>query len=75
MRNISLSSSERVLVPGAHITATAVDLDRNVLYAVSEKQNLDADVEIEVWRVGTNTQVRIFISMVISGVLTRYLLL
>ncbi|KAF7980125.1 hypothetical protein HWV62_39551 [Athelia sp. TMB] len=56
MRNISLLSSQSVLVPGAHITATALDLDRNVLYAASERQNLDADVDIEIWKVEINTQ-------------------
>ena len=59
MRNISLLSSQSVLVPGAHITATALDLDRNVLYAASERQNLDADVDIEIWKVEIHTQVPI----------------
>lgn len=57
MRNLSLYSSERKLLPGAHITATTIDLNRNVLYVASERQNLDADVEIEIWKVDSETQV------------------
>ena len=54
MRNLSLSSSEITSFSGANISATAIDLDQNVLYAVSERQNHDADVEVEIWKVGLN---------------------
>jgi elongator complex protein 1 len=52
MRNLSLSSSEIISFSGANICATAIDLDQNVLYAASEHQNLDNDVEVEIWKVG-----------------------
>ena len=52
MRNLSLSSSQIALFHGANICATAIDLNQNVLYAASERQNHDADVEIEIWKVG-----------------------
>jgi elongator complex protein 1 len=52
MRNLSLYSCQIASFYGANICATAIDLDQNVLYAASERQNHDADVEIEIWKVG-----------------------
>ena len=54
MRNLSLASSEIVIFPGASVCATAIDLDQNVLYAASERQNPDNDVEVEIWKIGLN---------------------
>jgi elongator complex protein 1 len=54
MRNLSLASTELIPFSGANICATAIDLDQNVLYAASVNQNLDADVEVEIWKVGLN---------------------
>jgi elongator complex protein 1 len=51
MRNLSLSSSQIASFDGANICATSIDIDQNVLYAASERQNHDADVEIEIWKV------------------------
>jgi elongator complex protein 1 len=55
MRNLSLSSCQISSFRGANICATAIDLDQNALYAASERQNDDADVEIEIWKVGLGT--------------------
>lgn len=35
-----------------NFSATTVDLDENVIYAVSERKNLDGEVDIELWKVG-----------------------
>lgn len=52
MRNLSLLSGDAVSLSGTNICATSIDLDQNVLYAASERQNqVDADIEIEVWKV------------------------
>ena len=51
MRNLSLSSYETISVSGANFSSTALDLDRNVLYVASERQNFDADVEVEIWKI------------------------
>ena len=51
MRNLSLSSSRIKPVHGANICATAIDLDQNVLFAASVNQNVDADLEVEIWKV------------------------
>jgi elongator complex protein 1 len=52
MRNISLCSAEIISFSGVNICATTIDLDQNVLYAASERQNFDNDVEIDIWKVG-----------------------
>lgn len=51
MRNLSLSSSRIKPVHRANICATAVDLDQNALFAASVNQNVDADLEVEIWKV------------------------
>lgn len=53
MRNLSLVATEHdsLSYANAHLTATAFDLDENVLYAASERKNLDGEVEVELWKV------------------------
>ncbi|KII95516.1 hypothetical protein PLICRDRAFT_96071 [Plicaturopsis crispa FD-325 SS-3] len=51
MRNLSLSASASTVSPSANFVSTAIDLDENVLYAISERQNLDADVEVEIHKI------------------------
>ncbi|KAG2015494.1 pol II transcription elongation factor [Coprinopsis cinerea AmutBmut pab1-1] len=65
MRNLSLIASDFTSFnyANANWTATALDLDENVLYAASERKNLDGEVEVELWRVAsqkppTNTEVQ-----------------
>ncbi|KAL0568757.1 putative elongator complex protein 1 [Marasmius crinis-equi] len=51
MRNLTLSSSETVLLSGAHICATALDLDQNCCYAASQRVSPDGEVEVEIWKI------------------------
>ncbi|KAJ2918056.1 hypothetical protein MD484_g2395, partial [Candolleomyces efflorescens] len=53
MRNLSLIATEYESLSHANtnLTATAFDLDENVLYAASERKNLDGEVEVELWKV------------------------
>lgn len=53
MRNLSLIATEYESLShaNANLTATAFDLDENVLYAASERKNLDGEVEVELWKV------------------------
>ena len=53
MRNLSLIATEydSLSYANAHLTATAFDLDDNVVYATSERKNLDGEVELELWKV------------------------
>ncbi|KAF7289209.1 polymerase II transcription elongation factor [Mycena indigotica] len=51
MRNLSLSSEHITTLPDSKICKTALDLDENVLYAVSESRTADSQVEIKVWKI------------------------
>ncbi|KAJ7133724.1 pol II transcription elongation factor [Mycena crocata] len=51
MRNLSLSAELITEIPDLNVSRTAIDLDENVLYAASESQNADGEVEVKIWRV------------------------
>lgn len=51
MRNLSLSATTFTTFPDVNISATAIDLDQNVIYVTSERQNPDGNVEVEIWSV------------------------
>ena len=61
MRNLSLAAELITALPDLSVSRTAIDLDENVLYAASESQNNDGEVEVKIWRipqadeVGTST--------------------
>ncbi|KAJ7935380.1 pol II transcription elongation factor [Mycena leptocephala] len=61
MRNLSLATELITDIPDPIVSRTAIDLDENVLYATSESQNIDGEVEVKIWRimqaneVGTST--------------------
>ncbi|KAI0253762.1 IKI3 family-domain-containing protein [Lactifluus subvellereus] len=52
MRNISLSGTWRVVIPGSNITTTAVDIDRACLWIASERLNADANIEVDIYKRG-----------------------
>jgi len=51
MRNIALTATAITSLPNANVTATTIDIDENVLYAASERQSPDADVQVDIWKV------------------------
>ncbi|RDB24885.1 Elongator complex protein 1 [Hypsizygus marmoreus] len=51
MRNLVLSATTITSFDNLNISATAIDLDEDVIYATSERLNPDGDVEVEVWKV------------------------
>ncbi|KAF7350896.1 polymerase II transcription elongation factor [Mycena sanguinolenta] len=51
MWNISLAAELRTDIPDLIVSRTAIDLDENVLYAASESQNSDGEVEVKIWRI------------------------
>ncbi|KAJ7630747.1 pol II transcription elongation factor [Roridomyces roridus] len=51
MRNLCLAAELKTELPGTTLSRTAFDLDENVLYAVSERQNSDEQVEVEIWKI------------------------
>ncbi|KAJ7496599.1 pol II transcription elongation factor [Mycena latifolia] len=61
MRNLSLAGELITVLPDLLVSRTAIDLDENVLYAASESQNRDGEVEVKIWKilptdeVGTST--------------------
>lgn len=62
MRNLSLLASRTTgvisdidLANEKTVTATAIDLDQNVLYAASERVGTEGEVDIELWRVDSQT--------------------
>ncbi|KAF9463531.1 pol II transcription elongation factor [Collybia nuda] len=54
MRNLTLAASTLTVIQNANVTATTIDLDENVIYATSERQNLDGEVEVEIWKVDSD---------------------
>ena len=52
MRNLALISSWDSFLPSSSssITATTIDLDKNVIYVASEHTTLDGQVEVDVWK-------------------------
>jgi len=53
MRNLVLVANSAITLENLNLSATTVDLDENVLYAVSENQNLDGEVDVEIWKIGS----------------------
>lgn len=51
MRNLTLAASTLTVLQNVNVSATTIDLDENVIYATSERQNLDGEVEVEIWKV------------------------
>lgn len=51
MRNLTLAASTLTVLQNANVSATTIDLDENVIYVTSERQNLDGEVEVEIWKV------------------------
>jgi hypothetical protein len=51
MRNISLAATVVTSLPSNNVTSTTIDVDDNVLYAASEHQNPDANVQVSIWKV------------------------
>ncbi|KAF5354980.1 hypothetical protein D9756_005531 [Leucocoprinus leucothites] len=52
MRNLALIANSAVVLENLNISATTLDLDENVLYVTSERQNLDGEVDVELWKIG-----------------------
>ncbi|KAJ6488261.1 pol II transcription elongation factor [Mycena vitilis] len=57
MRNLSLAAELITHITDLSVSRTAIDLDENVLYATSESQNADGEVEIKIWRIAQANEV------------------
>lgn len=50
MRNLGLRAVHNVALPNTDISAVAIDLEQDAIYVTSERQNADADIEVEVFK-------------------------
>jgi hypothetical protein len=50
MRNLGLRAVHDIQLPNANLSSVAIDLEEDVIYVTSERQNADADTEVEVFK-------------------------
>ena len=50
MRNLGLRDVQDIALPSANISAVAIDLEEDAIYVTSERQNADADIEVEIFK-------------------------
>ena len=50
MRNLGLRAVHNVALPKANLSAVAIDLEEDAIYVTSERQDADADIEVEVFK-------------------------
>jgi len=50
MRNLGLRVVHDIALPNANISAVAIDLEEDAIYVASERQNADADIEVEIFK-------------------------
>lgn len=55
MRNLSISGTQVLELSSANLTAGAFDLDKNCAYVLSESYQNDLNVDIEIFRVCSDT--------------------
>lgn len=67
MRSLSLAARTNIFIPNVKLSCTVSDLDENVLYIASETQNLDGEVEVQIWRTSLNESVSSESSQVGNG--------
>ena len=64
MRNLGLQTVKNVAFPNANLSAVAIDLEEDVIYATSERRNADADIEVEIFKLQSQedgvVEVRVF---------------
>ena len=52
MRNLGLRAVQNIALFNANITAVAIDLEGDAIYVASERRNADADIEVEIFKLG-----------------------
>ena len=50
MRNLGLQAVQNIALPNANLSAVAIDLEEDAIYVTSERQNADADIEVEIFK-------------------------
>ena len=52
MRNLGLRDVQNIALPNANVSALAIDLEEEAIYVTSERPNADADIEVEIFKLG-----------------------
>ena len=50
MRNLGLRTVHNIALPNANLSAAAIDFEEDAIYVTSERQNADADIEVEIFK-------------------------
>ena len=50
MRNLGLQAIQGITLPNANLSSVAIDLEEDAIYVTSERQNADADIEVEIFK-------------------------
>jgi len=53
MRNLGLRAVHNIAFPNANLSAVAIDLEEDAIYVASERQNADANIEVEIFKLGS----------------------
>jgi len=53
MRNLGLRAVHNIALPNANLSAVAIDLEEDAIYVTSERQNAGADIDVEVFKLGS----------------------
>ncbi len=51
MRSLTLISDSELNVAAGHITSSTYDLDEDIVYVASERNDPDGEVEVDLWRI------------------------
>jgi len=50
MRNLGLRAVHNIALPNVNLSAVAIDIEEDAIYVTSERQNADADIEVEIFK-------------------------
>ena len=53
MRNLGLRAIHNIALPNGNLSAVAIDLEEDAIYVTSERQNGDTDIEVEIFKLGS----------------------
>ena len=59
MRNLGLRTVHNIALPNANVSAVAIDVEGDANYVTSERQNADADIEVEIYRLESQENVAV----------------
>ena len=63
MRNLGLRAVHNIALPSANVSAVAIDLEEDTIYVTSERQNADADIEVEIYKLDSQENVAVHVRL------------